>query len=138
MVTIKELSQLYYLNKEIKLQKQKLAELETAAESCTAKVTGIPRGPSGDRVSRYAAEIADLKSLIELNIQKCWYELNRLNRYIQSVDDSLMRQILTLRYVNGLTWQQVAFGIGEHDESYVRRKHNTFLKLAENAENSDL
>ncbi|WP_157833584.1 hypothetical protein [Desulfotruncus alcoholivorax] len=39
-----------------------------------------------------------------------------------------MRIILSLRYINGMTWQQIAFSIGEHDERYPRRKHNEFLK----------
>jgi len=54
--------------------------------------------------------------------------INRLNRFINSVGDSEMRQILTYRYISGLTWQQIAFNIGEHDEQYPRRKHNRFLE----------
>lgn len=112
-MTIKELSQLYYLNREIEKDKRRLAELESAATSETSKITGMPHGSgAGDKIGQYAADIADLRSLIELNLQKCWYELNRLNRYISTVDDSLTRQILTLRFVNGLPWRQVAFSIG--------------------------
>lgn len=112
-MTIKELSQLYWLNREIERDKQRLAELEASAESDTAKITGMPHGSgAGDKIGRYAADIADLRALIELNIRKCWYELNRLNRYIAGIDDSLIRQILTLRFVNGLSWQQVAMSIG--------------------------
>lgn len=112
-MTKKELSQLYYLNREIALQKQRLAELEYASTSISVQITGMPQGNGiSDKVVNYVAEIADLKALIELNIQKCWYELNRLNRYIGTVDDSLTRQILSLRYINGLTWNQVALSIG--------------------------
>lgn len=112
-IGIKDLSQLYYLNREIEREKRRLAELETAAQSCTANITGMPHGSGvSDKIGGYAAEIADLKSLVELNIQKCWYELNRLNRYIAAIDDSLTRQVFTLRFVNGLPWQQVAMCIG--------------------------
>ena len=41
-MTKKELSQLYYLKKEIKEQQRRLDELETAATACTAKITGLP------------------------------------------------------------------------------------------------
>lgn len=134
-MTKKELSQLYHLNREIKHQKKRLEELETIATNMSANITGLPKSTATkDRISKYAVEIADLKSLIELNIQKCFYELSKLNRYINSVDDSLMRQILTLRYINGLSWQQVAFNIGENDESYPRQKHDKFLKLTEKTE----
>jgi len=131
-MTKKELSQLYYLNREIKEQQRRLAEVETVATSCMATITGLPRSNNiSDKLAEHAIEIADLKALLDLNLKKCFYELNRLNRYIQSVDDSQMRLILSLRYINGLSWQQIAFSIGETDESYPRRKHNKFLKDSE-------
>ena len=112
-MTVKELSQLYYLNREIERDKRRLSELEAAAQSSSAKITGMPHGSGADdKIGRCAAEIADLRGIIEANMQRCWYELNRLNRYIAMVEDSLTRQILTLRYINGLPWQQVACSIG--------------------------
>ncbi len=128
-MTKKELSQLYYLNKEIKQQKQRLKELEAAATGCTAQITGMPHGTSvGDKVSKYAAEIADLKNLIELNIQKCWYEMNRLNRYIDSVEDSQMRQILTLRYIKQYSWYKIANEIGGNNtEDSIKKSCYRFL-----------
>jgi hypothetical protein len=141
-MTKKELSQLYWLNKEIEMQQKRIAELENLATSCTATLTGMPRSPLvTDRLSNYIAEIVDLRNLLELNLKKCFYELNRLNRYINTIEDSQIRQIMTLRYINGLTWQQIAFRIGEHDEQYPRRKHNAFLrkcKVDENDEANDV
>ena len=85
-MTKKELSQLYYLNREIGQLQIRLAELECLATSCTANITGMPRVAGiFDKLAKYAAEIADLKSLLDLNLKKYFYELNRLNRYIQSV-----------------------------------------------------
>ena len=125
----KELSQLYYLNREIEEQQRRLQELEALATSCTSWITGMPKNKCViDRLAGYVAEITDLKSLLELNLKKCFYELNRLTRYINSVEDSQLRMILSLRHINGQTWQQIAFSIGEHDEQYPRRKHNAFLQ----------
>lgn len=134
-MTKHELSQLYHINREIELLKRQLSELETTAENTTTSITGLPRGNDmSDKVGKYATEIADLKSLIEVNMRRCYYELNRLNKYINSIKDSEMRQILRLRYINGMSWQQVACSIGHYDESYVRKKHNKFLKLSEKSE----
>jgi hypothetical protein len=131
-MTKQELSQLYYLNREIEQLQARINELETIATSCSSQITGMPHGSGiSDKIGEYAAEIADLKNLLSLNLQKCFYELNRLNRFINSVEDSEMRQILTYRYISGLTWQQIAFNIGEHDEQYLRRKHNRFLESSE-------
>ncbi len=137
-MTKKELSQLYYLNREIEEQQRRLHELEGLATSCVSRITGMPNVQGiYDKVSKYAAEIADLKSLLDLNLKKCFYELHRLNRFIESVEDSQMRMILSLRYVNGLSWQQVAYSIGELDEQYPRRKHNAFLKKYKLDENDE-
>lgn len=81
-----------------------------------------------DKIGKYAAEIADLKELLDLNLKKCFYELNRLNRYIESLDDAQMRLILSLRYVNGLSWEQVAYSIGGgNSDKSVQMVLNRFL-----------
>lgn len=125
----KELSQLYFLNREIEEQQRRLQELEDLATSCTSHITGMPKGTDWqDKIAKYTAEIADLKSLLDLNLKKCFYELNRLNRYIAGIEDSQMRMILSLRYVNGLNWEQVAASISccISGES-VRKAHERFL-----------
>lgn len=112
-MTIKELSQLYHLNREIEQEKSRLQELEAAATDTSAKISGLPHvGGLSDKTA-IAAQIADSKAIIEAKIALSVVEYNRLNRYINSVEDSLTRQILSLRFVNGLSWNQVAASIGE-------------------------
>ena len=128
-MTKKELSQLYYLKKEIRQQQKRLQELETAATSCTSKITGMPHGTGiNDKISKYAAQIADLKGLLDLNLKKCFNELNRINRFIESVEDSEMRMILTLRYTQNLSWRNIATTMNYQDESVPRKRHDRFLK----------
>lgn len=127
-MTKKELSQLYYLNREIEYLQKRLRELKEKSVSCTNIITGMPHGTDiKDLVGNCASEIIDLEDLIEIKLKECFFNLNKLNRYINSIDDSQMRMILSLRYINGLSWQQVAFSIGETDEQFPRRKHNKFL-----------
>lgn len=112
-MTLKELSQLYYLNREIEMDKKRLLELEAEAVSISPSLSGMPRSPGvSDKVGRYAAEIADLKGIIEAKHKQCLYERSRIERYISSLDDSLLRQIFTYRFVNGLPWEQVAACVG--------------------------
>jgi hypothetical protein len=138
-LTKKELSQLYWLNREIEEDKRKLSELEAAAADCTAKITGLPH-VSGvhDKIGDLGILIAEQRDLINLKVRQSVIEYNRLNRYIASVDDAQMRMILSLRYVNGLSWQQVAFSMGETDEQYPRRKHNAFLRKSEVDEKDEI
>lgn len=112
-MTIKELSQLYHLNREIEQDRQRLDELRRQAIPGAQVITGMPHAPGAyDRVGKYATEIADLEGVIDAKMKQCFYELNRLNRYIAGVEDSQIRQILTLRFINGLNWLQVARSIG--------------------------
>lgn len=129
-MTKKELSQLYYINREIEELQRRIEELECAATSTSTPITGMPSVHSvKDKLGDYAAEIADLRGLLDLNMKKCFYELNRLNRYIQSIDESEMRMILSLRYINGLCWEQVAASISPYaTAASVRMSHNRFLK----------
>ena len=128
-MTKKELSQLYYLNREIEIEKRKLEELETAATSATAKITGLPHvGGVSKKTENYAILIAEQRELVELKIKQSIIEYNRLNRYINSIDDSFIRQILTLRYVNRLSWNQIAHHIGGNTADSVRMAHNRFLE----------
>ncbi|WP_373897798.1 DNA polymerase [Haloimpatiens sp. FM7315] len=109
---------------------KRIDELEITATSCTARLTGMPHA-SGvlDKIGKYTAEIVDLKSLLDLNLKKCFYELNRLNRYINSVNNSEMRLILSLRYINGLEWDQVAASISPYASGdSVRKAHDRFLR----------
>lgn len=112
-MTLRELSQLYYLNREIEMDQRRLQELEAKVLPGAQVITGMPHG-SGvtDIVGRYGAEIADLRGIIEAKHQQCLYERSRLERYIAGIDDSLLRQIFTYRFVNGLPWNQVAACVG--------------------------
>ena len=112
-LTNKELSKLYRLKKEVQMQRIRICELETLSKYSSTTITGMPRTQEiSDKVGKYASQIADLKCLLDLNLKKCLSELTRLTEYIQSVDDSLVRQIMTYRYIYGFTWQKTSFSIG--------------------------
>lgn len=128
-MTKKELSQLYWLNKEIKTEQERLSELEAAATNTAIKITGLPHVSGVSDKTAIAAEIADAKAIIKAKTDMAVVEYNRLNRYIAGIDDSMMRQILTLRYIHGLSWIQVAHGIGGNNtDDSVRMAHNRYLK----------
>jgi hypothetical protein len=112
-MTLKELSQLYYLNREIEMDRRRLLELEAKALPGAQVLTGMPHAQGvADKIGQCAAEIADLKGIIEAKHQQCLYERSRLERYINGIDDSLTRQIFTYRFVSGLPWEQVAACVG--------------------------
>ena len=113
-MTLKELSQLYHLNREIEQDKERLQRLRALVESPSGpNLTDTPGGGSNEnRLERYMAEIVDLEAIISAKITQCLHERSRLERYIADIPESYLRLIFTLRFVNGLSWNQVAFSIG--------------------------
>ena len=125
-MTIKELSQLYWLNREIEEDKRRLDELEAMTTSPKSpKYDGMPHAPGySDTLARCVAEIVDLKAIIAAKQIQCIHE-----RYISGIPDSLTRQIFALRFINGLNWHQTAMhvGGGNTDES-VRKRVYRYLQ----------
>lgn len=86
-MTLKELSQLYYLNREIEMDQRRLRELEARALPGAQVITGMPHSTGVvDKVGECAAEIADLRGIIEAKHQQCLYERSRLERYIAGIE----------------------------------------------------
>lgn len=113
-MTMKELSQLHWLNVEIDRDKQRLAELEARAASPGGpNMSGMPGGGgAGSHVEIAALEIVELKASIEAKIIRCATERARLIGYIDAVPDSRMREIMYLRFVDGLPWARVGASMG--------------------------
>lgn len=129
-MTKKELKNLYYLKKEIVAQKKRIKELENLATSCTAKVTELTNKTEViDKVGNYAVEIADLKRLLDLNLKKRFYELVRLDKFIQTIDDPLIRLIAIYRFEKDMSWTQIAIALGGNNKAEsVRKKIYRYLK----------
>lgn len=130
-MTKKELSQLYHLNKEIAEEQKRLQEIRSFATSTNSRVSGLPHIRGISNKTAIAAQIADCEAIIEGKQMAAVAEYNRLLRYITSVDDSFIRLILTLRYIDGCSWKKVAISCGGgNTEDSVRKAHDRFLKLS--------
>lgn len=129
-MTKESLSQLLWLKKEIALEQRRMHELDALIAGSASGAAGFPSLDEEER-AYFADELQTCRNQVRAKLLTAMHEYQRLNEYIASIDDSLMRQILSLRYINGFSWQQIAFCIGEHDEQYPRRKHQSFLAHAD-------
>ena len=131
-MTRKELSQLYYLQKEIRSDEQRLIDLETAATGITANLSGMPSGGRLSDKTAIAAEIADLKGIIQAKRDMCVLHYNQIMRYVATVDDSMLRQVIMLRNLDMLTWKQIAQRIGGgNTEDGLRMAYKRFVEHME-------
>lgn len=131
-MTKQELKQIRYINDEIDMLQRELKRIRSSplisgTDMSQTRVKGGIVAP----VERRVAQEDDIQRLIQLNLDKLSIQKRRAIDYIYSVDDSMMRQILYLRYVGCLTWRQVAAQMGRPDmEDALRVAHDRFLDKA--------
>ena len=141
-MTVKELSKLYWLNREVEMNQRQLADLEAQIKRDTEELKDLRRSmdglaspnldgmPHGSDVhspventvehiikleaalSKKHDALVNLTARISARQTLIILERDRLEQYIETVDDSHLRQIFTLRFVNGLPWEQVATSLG--------------------------
>lgn len=128
----KELSQYYYLKKEIADIEGRIMRLEARASSTVQTASGMPGGGGGyaDKTS-LGADIAELRTLLLDRRAKAERERIRLEKYIASVQDSRMRLILTYRFVDLRSWQAIACRLGSTAESVKKAFYRSLAKSVE-------
>lgn len=130
-MTVKELSQLFHLNREIEMLQKELAELEAKVGPKSPQLTGMPHSPNQAEslVERIATDIVDIQAIIAAKQLQCIHERARLERYIDGIADSETRMVFRLRFINGLTWEQVAVHMGEgYMGDSLKKKCYRYLK----------
>ena len=130
-MTLKELSQLYYLTREIEANQQRLKELADLIGPSTAEYSDMPRGPFNptSKVERLAAEITDLKAILAARQIQLIHERARLERWIGEIPDSATRQIFQHRFADCLSWMAVAERMGDDFTEYsVKQRCYRYLK----------
>lgn len=132
-MTRKELSQVFYLGKELKLWHEELQTLQCRMEQCGKWPTGMPRsGGVSDPTGELAAELANCKLMLGCKEVEIQIQRNRIIRFINEIDSSYMRQIIYLRCISCLPWQAVANHIGgECTEQSVKKAFYRYLKERE-------
>lgn len=139
-MTVNELSQLYYLNREIEMYKRRLIELEYEIGPASPKLSGMPHSQNGNSspTEQLVAEIVDLRAIIAAKQIQCIHERARLERYIAEIPDSLTRSIFEYRFANGLPWGQVAAHIGGGNTvDSVKKRCYRYIKTTEGSQKAD-
>ena len=134
-MTQKEVSQYYWLCREIELDEERLEELKQAARGLQSpSMSGMPRGSEvSSKVERYAVEITDLEAIIAAKRLQCIHERNRIERFIADIPDSMTRMIFTLRAINCLTWRQVSQKMGPNmSEDNAKQTFSRYLRSTQN------
>lgn len=126
-MTAKEyLSQYGTLNSEINAKlEQKRQLFELAASVAPSATHGGSRNVS-DKVGRTAAKLLDLEREINADIDRLVDLRREIEAVIAGVPDERLRTLLELRYINGVTFEQISRRMG-YSFSQIRRLHKKSL-----------
>lgn len=134
-MTIKELSQYHNVKIEIQQIKDNIEEIETTIIG-SSKITGMPITSSSNNsnpTERIGMKLAKLKTTLENKTDKLLDELNKMEDFLNTVDDGEIRIIIRKRFIEGKTWKEVSKDIIA-DRSTPYYKLKKYLNSMEDAE----
>lgn len=132
-MTVKELSRVFELEREMRIYDQRIDELRaqrtaTQAPAFDTEPGGGRGDPSHSKIEELTAEIIDLEKLMRLHRKQILVELQRLERYIYSVDDLAVRRIMQLRFAELKNWNDVASEMNYTVEAVKKRLYRYLKK----------
>ena len=127
-MTIKQLEQIYYLTKEKQMWEDRLRELPDITAVRYDSI-GVSNSGVSSPVQQIAEQREKIREIISAKLVEISFVEREILEYICSIDDSLMRQIMTHRHSELKSWLQVANAIGGNNTAdSVRKMHDRFLQ----------
>jgi len=88
-------------------QIHKLRELATKTTQ-TLTADNVQSSGSSDKISAIVSKIVDMEREVDAEIDKLQEIKKNVEKVISAVTNYTQRQVLTLRYINGLRWEEIA------------------------------
>ena len=108
-------------------------EISELAELSAVRLDGMPhsRNP-GDPVYQAFRRSEKLRRMLEMKKQQAQSELERIIEFIENVDDPEMQNILTARFIEGKTYEQIGKELYMHLTTVIY-KLDKFLEFPKNS-----
>ena len=111
-----QLKQLKYLKTEIENIKKQIEEINNTivADSVKGSSRNFPFIERNFKIEglEYNNKAKRLERKLIRRTEELLDTVTETNEFIENIEDSLVRQVISLRYINGLTWEEVAANIG--------------------------
>lgn len=110
-----------------RLQAEKQGWMEKAT-AVTPVLSDMPKGGGADKIQNAVCRIADIEADINREIDRQIDLRERIEAAICAIPDGRLRDLMRYRYIDGLTWEQIAV---EMHYSYVHicRMHGQALAV---------
>lgn len=112
-LTLLQLNEHAEKQRRLKEAEDLLVRLREKAEPGAQNITGMPRAPGvSDRVGKLASEIADIEHALGPLQAEVEESRPQVQTFIDEIADVQLRTIMSLRFLKGMEWTEVAEIIG--------------------------
>ena len=116
------------LEQNIERDMEELQRLESRAEKITSMVSDMPKGSQqGDSLQRSVEKICELKVSLNQRIDAAVEKRKEIETVIETLEDKTLQLLLRYRYIDGMTWEQIAVKM-RYDYRWVLRLHGRALE----------
>lgn len=124
------LYRLFYLPKQIEQKKREIQRIEERLTAISPNLSGMPHGGGvHDKIGEGVPELVDKKRELEKIVAGYRQEEQRINAWIDSVEDLQVNLILSLRFREKMSWNQVADEAGGiNTEDSCRKMIDRYLE----------
>ena len=131
-MTRKELERIFYLKRELRMWERRYNELIADMSQDSVSADGMPYSQT-NKITRptetKAIQIADHAELIRGKVAEIRIAIREVEAFIVGIEDPLVRQIVALRCVFCLSWDEVADKIGANATAEnMRQIYSRFIK----------
>lgn len=125
-MTRKELSQIYYLNRELERFERALNGIISESTLKSPTISDMPKGSGGmtrSQVEETAIKIAEFREFADVYRQNIQNKKMEVEAWIESLDDYYLKQIVHYRCVELMSWTKVAWMMGGGNTADGCRKY---------------
>ena len=127
-MTEKQLNKLYYIRIRIKNLKKRIAELEKSAGLSGVNLSGMPHGTDvSNPTEALQIKKEELHEELIRILNKEIEEEQKIQRYIESVEDEEVKLIMELRFIQHLKWHEM-IPILHYDRTSPAKKMRKYLE----------
>ena len=124
----KELEQYISLKRDVEILEKELHKI-TNQSPYSMNFNGMPRsGNITYKTGEMAALVADIEVMLKDRKYRCMFMRKKIERFIDSIDDSETRTIVRLRAIDNLSWRDIAIKLGKSDRAYPKRRYYRVVK----------
>lgn len=129
-MTIEDLQELFYLDKLIDFENERLENLRAKLDLHSPTISDMPKASGArDKIGDIMPEIVDKTRELETDIQDLEERRQRLQEFIRVIPNIRIRIIMSRRFIDQMTWTEVAAKIGGREtEDTVKKAVYRYLE----------